>query len=271
MTDRLRVTILGCGSSPGVPRITGDWGACDPANPRNRRRRASALVQRISAEGVTTAVIDCGPDFREQMLSAEVGRIDGIVITHPHADHIHGIDDLRGYFLSGHRRVRVYADDASFERIEDAFRYCFETPPGSLYDPIARRIRIAAGTPFEIEGPGGLLHLLPFAQVHGSIESLGFRVGPVAYCSDVSDFPPSAVEAIGGAEHVIIDALQYRPHPSHLSLQQATDWISRLKVPAATLTHMHTPLDYETLCRDLPSHIRPGHDGLVLEFELAGT
>lgn len=265
MKPRLRLTILGCGSSPGGPRITGDWGAGDPANPRNRRRRSSALIQRISASGTTTVVLDCGPDFRDQMLSADVRRIDGVVITHPHADHIHGLDDLRGYFLENRHRIRLYADEASFERIFDAFRYCFETPEGSSYAPIAKHVPIVAGRAFTVEGPGGPLRLTSFEQVHGSILSLGFRIGPLAYCSDVSDFPPAAVQMISGAEHIIIDALQYRRHPSHLSLDQALEWIETLGVPQATLTHMHTPLDYETLCRDLPAHVRPGYDGLTID------
>lgn len=267
MTPLLRLTILGCGSSPGVPRITGDWGACDAADPRNRRRRSSALVERRSEAGTTSVVIDCGPDFRDQMLAAAVRRIDGILITHPHADHIHGLDDLRGYFLDSRHRIKLYADEASFERMLDAFRYCFQKPEGSSYEPIARHMPIAAGTSFVVEGPGGPIAVDPFRQVHGRIHSLGFRIGPLAYCSDVSDFPADAIDAIGGARHIVIDALQYRRHPSHLALDQALEWIERLGVPEATLTHMHTPLDYATLCRDLPPHIRPGYDGLVLEFD----
>ena len=223
-------------------------------------------MERISAAGTTTIVIDCGPDFRDQMLTAGVERIDGVVITHPHADHIHGLDDLRGYFLETHHRIRVYADDASFERMLEAFRYCFERPAGSPYEPIVKHVPITAGVPFSVDGPGGPIELRPFKQMHGRIESLGFRIGPLAYCSDVSDFPPAAVEEISGARHVVIDALQYRPHPSHLSVEQALDWIKRLGVESATLTHMHTPLDYATLARVLPSHIVPGYDGLTLDF-----
>ncbi|MCW4114575.1 MBL fold metallo-hydrolase [Aurantimonas sp. MSK8Z-1] len=265
---RLRVTILGCGSSPGVPRITGDWGACDPAEPRNRRRRASALVERIGSHGKTVAVIDCGPDFREQMISAAVARLDAVLLTHPHADHIHGIDDLRGYMLSQHHRVPVHADAPTFARVSEAFGYCFETPAHSNYPPIARWVPIMAGARFTVEGSGGPIDVLPFEQVHGSIHSLGFRIGPLAYCSDVSDFPPSAIAAIAGAEHIVIDALQYREHPSHLSLGQALDWVERLRVPAASLTHMHTPLDYAALRDQLPGHVQPAYDGLVLDFDL---
>ena len=265
MTDRLRLTILGCGSSPGVPRPNGDWGDCDPNEPKNRRRRCAALFERVGPNGTTSVVVDCGPDFREQMLSANVTRLDAAVLTHPHADHIHGIDDLRTFVLGQKRLVPVYADDSTFERVNEAFGYCFATPPGSSYPPIARHVRVEAGRDFSIDGPGGPIPFRPFEQVHGRIVSLGFRVGPFAYCSDVSDFPASAVEAIEGASHLVIDALQHKPHPSHLSLDQALDWIERLRVPNAILTHMHTPLDYATLCESLPAHIRPAFDGMVLE------
>ena len=267
-SDVLRLTILGCSSSPGVPRIGNDWGACDPANPKNRRRRCAALVERIGASGRTVVALDCGPDFREQMLSAKVTHLDGVVLTHPHADHIHGVDDLRGFMLLQKTKIPVHADEATFSRVFQAFRYCFETPAGSDYPPIARRVPILDGMPFGVEGAGGRIDFLPFRQVHGAIHSLGYRIGPLAYCSDVSDFPAAAIEAIRGAEHVVIDALQYKTHPSHLSLEQSLGWIERLGVPRATLTHMHTPMDYDRLCAKMPSHVRPAYDGLVLEWPL---
>ncbi|WP_279478668.1 MBL fold metallo-hydrolase [Aureimonas sp. SK2] len=265
MTKRLRLTVLGCGSSPGTPRITGDWGQCDPGNPRNRRTRCSAMVELIDGDDVTRVVIDCGPDFREQMLAASVRRIDGLLITHPHADHIHGLDDVRGYVIDHRKLVDLYADAATYERLFEAFAYCFRTPAGSSYAPIVRYKPIEAGVPFEVEGPAGCLSIEPYAQTHGSIQSLGFRIGPFAYSSDVSDFPPPAIEAIRGADVLLVDALQYRPHPSHLSLDQALEWIERLGVPNAVLTHMHTPLDYETLRRTLPAHISPAFDGMRIE------
>ncbi|WP_102958423.1 MBL fold metallo-hydrolase [Mangrovicella endophytica] len=267
MADTLRLTILGCGSSPGVPRLNGDWGACDPAEPRNRRRRASALVERIAASGAkTTVVIDCGPDFREQMLSASVRHLDAVVMTHAHADHIAGFDDLRGYFLTQRALVPVHADAVTAERLMQAYDYCYAALNGSFYPPIVQDVRIRAGEAFTIDGVGGPIEFLPFQQVHGSINSLGFRIGPFAYCSDVSDFPDAAQDAVRGARHIVIDALQYRDHPSHLSLAQALRWIERFGAETATLTHMHTPLDYGRVAAELPAHIRPGYDGLRIEL-----
>lgn len=267
MTDTLRLTILGCGSSPGVPRITGDWGDCDPANPRNRRMRAAALVERISASGArTVVVIDTGPDFRAQMLMAKVGRIDGVVYTHPHADHIHGIDDLRGYVLEQRHRIAIHADDFTMQRLREAFGYCFETPPGSSYPPILKPYYIDHALPVVIEGEGGALTLEPLPQVHGDIVSLGFRIGSLAYCPDVSNFPASTTLRMQNLDMLVVDALQRHPHPSHLSLGQAVDWIDRLKPKRAVLTHMHVPLDYATVAAETPAHVEPAYDGMVIEL-----
>lgn len=271
MTDRLRFTVLGCGSSPGVPRITGDWGACDQTNPKNRRMRAAALIERISRDGgKTTVVIDTGPDFRAQMLMAGVSHIDAVVYTHPHADHIHGIDDLRGYVLEHHHLIDIHADALTMQRLRDAFGYCFETPAGSSYPPILRPHLIDHTKPVVVEGEGGALTLEPLLQIHGDIQSLGFRVGPLAYCPDVSDFPATTVSRLQGLELLVIDALQWRTHPSHLSLGQAMDWIAKLKPRKAVLTHMHVPLDYAAIMAETPDHIEPAYDGMVLEFDAVG-
>ena len=263
----MRLTILGCGSSPGVPRITGDWGQCDPTEPRNRRRRASALIERISPAGVTRVVIDTGPDFREQMLSAGVKRLDAAVFTHPHADHIHGIDDLRGFVLEQRRLMDVYADRPTLQRIDDAFGYCFATPPGSSYPPILTAKIIEHGAPFSIAGEGGPIRFEPLPQQHGDIVSLGFRIGNLAYCADVSAFPEATASRLAGLDWLVIDALQYRRHPSHLSLEEALDWIGRLAPANAVLTHMHIPLDYATVARETPDHVVPAYDGMVIEFD----
>ncbi|WAX93426.1 MBL fold metallo-hydrolase [Aminobacter sp. NyZ550] len=266
MADVLRLTILGCGSSPGTPRITGDWGACDPTNPKNRRTRAAAMVERISDTGVTRVVIDTGPDFRAQMLAAGVRHIDGAVYTHPHADHIHGIDDLRGYVLERGSLVDIWADVFTLDRLKQAFGYCIETPPGSSYPPIVRPHAIAHDQPFVITGEGGALTFLPLPQIHGDIISLGFRVGPLAYCSDVSDFPDATVTLIMGLELLVVDALQHRPHVSHLSLSEALEWIGKLKPSKAVLTHMHVPLDYAAVMDATPAHVEPAYDGMTIEM-----
>ncbi|MGB3814058.1 MAG: MBL fold metallo-hydrolase [Shinella sp.] len=269
MVYRRRFTILGCGSSPGVPRITGDWGACDPANPKNRRTRAAFLVEQFGPEGVTTVVIDTGPDFRAQMIAAGVESIDAVLYTHAHADHIHGIDDIRGFVLHNHTQVPIWADTVTMERIRDGFGYCLKTPAGSMYPPIVTENLIdPMDAPVTIEGRGGAITFQPLLQVHGSIHSLGFRIGNIAYCSDISDFPDETVPHLAGLDMLVIDALQYRYHASHLSLSQALEWIERLKPTQAILTHMHVPLDYETVQKETPAHVEPAYDGLSFEVVL---
>jgi phosphoribosyl 1,2-cyclic phosphate phosphodiesterase len=272
VADRLRFTVLGCGSSPGTPRITGDWGNCDPAEPKNRRTRAAAMAERLTDGGaVTRVVIDTGPDFREQMLMTGVKRLDAAIYTHAHADHIHGIDDLRGYVIEQRQLMDIHADKPTLERLREAFGYCFETPPGSSYPPILRAHVIEHKTPVVVEGEGGALTFEPLPQIHGDIISLGFRIGSLAYCPDISDFPSPTIDRLTNLDVLIIDALQYRPHPSHISLSQALEWIEKLKPKRAFLTHMHVPLDYATVMRETPGHVEPAFDGLVVEslFESA--
>jgi phosphoribosyl 1,2-cyclic phosphate phosphodiesterase len=263
----LRFTILGCGSSPGVPRIGGDWGACDPAEPRNRRRRASLLVERIARDGDrTVVVIDTGPDFRDQMLSAGVGWADGIVYTHPHADHIHGIDDLRSFVINKRRRVTIHADEATLARLEEAFGYVFATPPGSNYPPIAHARRIEADEPFDVDGPGGPVRLLPYAQRHGDIRTLGFRIAGFAYSPDVSAMPEDTFRHLRDLDVLVVDALRYTPHPSHFSVDEAVALAERLRPRRTLLTHMHNDLDYRSLAARLPAGVEPAWDGLVVEL-----
>ena len=256
-----RFTILGCGSSPGVPRIGGDWGNCDPNNPKNKRRRASLLIERFGADGTTTIVVDTGPDFREQMLDANVGAADAVIYTHSHADHLHGIDDLRSFVINRRERVNVWADETTSRQMHKAFGYCFQTPKGSSYPPILVEQRITAGQKFVVEGQGGPVPILPFEQQHGGIHSLGFRIDNVAYSSDVSALDDRALPHLNDLDVWIVDALQYREHPSHFSLDQAVGWIDKLKPKQAYLTHMHTPLDYETVQNETPDHITPAYDG----------
>ena len=264
MTPPLKITILGCGTSPGVPRIGPNWGACDPNNPRNRRRRAAILIEREGEGGTTRVLVDMGPDIREQILDVGIDWVDGVLVTHAHADHVHGIDDLRGFFNRHRRRVSVYMNESTADRVTRAFDYCFEGAPGSGYPPIMDYIPIQAGVPVEIDGPGGSIRALPFEQTHGSIMSLGFRIGNFAYSSDVSDLSEETVAQLNGLDTWILDALRYEPHPSHFSVTEALDWVDRLKPRHSVFTHLDIPLDYETLRADLPEGVEPAYDGMVL-------
>jgi phosphoribosyl 1,2-cyclic phosphate phosphodiesterase len=261
----LRLTILGCGSSAGVPRVAQGWGACDPANPRNRRRRCSALVEHIGPNGVTTVLIDTGPDLREQLIEAGVKRLDGVLITHPHADHTHGVDDLRPLCLQMARRIDLHMDEPTALIVRNAFRYIFETPGGSSYPPIATDVRLTAGRICRIEGKGGAIEAMPFDLDHGDINALGFRFGGLAYTSDVKRIPAASRPFLEGLEVWIIDALRYRPHPSHFSLDDALAEIEAMRPRRAILTNLHTDLDYETLKKRLPAHIVPAYDGMCVE------
>ena len=270
MTGTLRVSILGCGSSPGVPRIGNDWGTCDPNNPKNRRLRCSILLEQIAADGgVTRVLVDTGPDIRQQLLAAGVNTLDGVIYTHSHADHTHGIDDLRSIWLNTHHRlVDVYADAATLTRLNEAFGYCFATTPGGSYPPILKAHTISAGAPFKIDGEGGAITITPFRQIHGDIDTLGLRIGALAYSCDVSGLPDESLPALAGLDVWIVDALRYTPHPSHFSLREALQWIDRLKPKRAVLTHMHIDLDYATVHAEVPAAVEPGYDGLRVELAI---
>jgi phosphoribosyl 1,2-cyclic phosphate phosphodiesterase len=257
----LTFTILGCGSSMGVPRVALGWGACDPENPKNRRRRCSLLVERRNAQGHRTRVlVDCSPDLRVQLLDTEVDWLDGVLITHEHADHTHGIDDLRPLFVHKRRRVDVYLDEPTSRAMHARFGYCFMTPPGSEYPPIATEKRLLAGRLVTIEGQGGPVEALPVLQDHGDIPSLGFRFGNVAYSADIKSLPAESIAALAGLDVWIVDALRKSPHPSHFNLDEALDWIARIKPKRAILTNLHTDMDYAALCAKLPAAIEPAYD-----------
>jgi len=261
----LRFTILGCASSGGVPRIDGDWGKCDPANPKNRRRRCSLLVERIDGEGITRVLVDTGPDLREQLLSASVERVDAVVYTHAHADHIHGIDDLRALALAEQKRIDVYMDAATRARAEEAFAYLFR-PVAHGYPPILEPRVVAPGEPVVVAGPGGSLRLTPFAQEHGRIMSLGWRIGTLAYSCDLNDLPGESLPYVDGLDVWIVDALRYRAHTSHFNVEDAVAWIRRVGARRGILTNLHQDVDYETLRADLPEGIEPAFDMLSLEL-----
>jgi phosphoribosyl 1,2-cyclic phosphate phosphodiesterase len=263
---KLDVTILGCGSSGGVPRPALGWGACNPDNPKNRRRRCSILVERAAPDGRTQVLVDTSPDLREQLLGADVTKLDAVLFTHEHADHTHGVDDLRGLFIRHRRRIDVWLDEATSRAMHARFGYCFMTPPGSDYPPILTEHRLAPGRRVIIEGDGGPITVLPVLQDHGDIPSLGFRFGNVAYSADLVGMPDDSAAALTGLDLWIVDALRHTPHPSHFSLSQTLDWIDRLKPKRAVLTNMHTDLDYDALCEALPQNVVPGYDGMQISM-----
>jgi len=259
----LKFTILGCGFSGGIPRAALGWGACDPNNPKNRRRRTSLLVEKTGADGKTTSIlVDTSPDLREQLYDAGVTWLDAVLYTHPHADHVHGIDDLRSLFIHKRRPVDVYMDEPTSRDVRKRFDYCFETAPGSEYPPIVKEHRLAAGQTLTIDGEGGPIAVLPFLQDHGDIPSLGFRFGGLAYSCDLSAVVPESIPLLAGLEVWIVDALRYKPHPSHFSLSDSLSWIGRIKPQRAILTNLHSDLDYEVLKGEVPPHVEPGYDGI---------
>ena len=268
--QRIVATIMGCGSSGGVPRIGGHWGICDPENPKNRRSRCSLLIEGYT-DGIdepTRIIVDTGCDLREQLLAASVDRVEAVLYTHEHADHTHGIDDLRVLALNNRRRVDVYFSQEAANRIVPSFAYCFTAPPGSGYPPILNQHIIEAGTPLTVEGPGGDITILPFRQEHGEISSLGFRVHNFAYSCDLSGIPAESRDAVSGLAVWVLDALRPAPHPSHLSLSEALELVEALEPRHAVLTNLHIDLDYAQTDAMTPEHVRPAFDGLQIDVVL---
>ncbi len=250
----MKVTILGCGTSGGVPRIGNNWGACDPSEPKNRRRRCSIMVENAD----TRVLIDTSPDLREQLLDANVSDLDGVVWTHEHADQCHGIDELRVLAIHNRRRVEVWGDHATLSVLERRFDYCFRQLEGSPYPAILNSHLIEG--PFQI----GSIDFIPFEQDHGAIHSLGFRMGKIGYSNDLVNLDDAGFEILEGVDTWIVDAMRYDPHPTHVNLETALKWIERLKPRRAILTNMHVDLDYQTLLRDLPDGVEPAYDGMEI-------
>lgn len=264
MTGRLKFTVLGCGSSGGVPRLGGRWGDCDPDEPRNRRRRCSLLIERLSDDGATRVLIDTSPDLRAQLLDAGVGDIDAVAYTHDHADHVHGIDDLRVAAINSRRRIPVWAGEQTMNTLISRFGYAFVQPEGSIHPPILD-MRAIDGD-IEVEGEGGPVTLRPLPLRHGAIDALGFRVGGLAYTPDVSDMPEETWRTLEGIDCWIVDALRRSPHPSHSHLTQTLEWIARTAPKRAVLTNMHIDLDYREVLDETPRNVEPAYDGMVIEF-----
>src|SRR5262245_40597974 len=247
-----RLTILGCGSSGGVPRLGNDWGKCNPANPRNRRRRCAVLVERREHGRVTSVLVDTAPDLREQLLELGIQSLDGVLYTHDHADHVHGIDDLRALAYRMKRRIPAWFDAQTRASIETRFGYCFTATQGGLYPPILTANDLHPPAPVRIAGPAGAVEAVPVVQDHGPFVSLGFRFGHIAYSPDISGVPAVSQALLTGLDVWIVDALRYTPHPSHFTVKQALQWIDRLECKRAILTHLHVDLDYDALKRELP-------------------
>ncbi|WP_347267012.1 MBL fold metallo-hydrolase [Paracoccus sp. (in: a-proteobacteria)] len=264
----IRATILGCGSSGGVPRLGNRWGECDPQDPRNRRRRCSLLVERIGAQGRTRALIDTGPDLVAQLLDAGVGELDAVAYTHAHADHIHGIDDLRQIVFNMRRIMPVCADAATAAVLCRRFGYIFEMPEGSSYPPVCEIVPIEG--PFAVNGAGGTIGLSPFRVEHGDIDALGFRISgggeSLVYLPDVRHIPAQSWPVIQGCDVFICDALRRTPHPSHAHLALTLDWIARSGCRLGIITNMHIDLDYSDVMRETPANVIPAHDGLQIEL-----
>jgi phosphoribosyl 1,2-cyclic phosphate phosphodiesterase len=254
----MKVRMLGCGTSSGVPRIGNDWGSCDPADPRNRRTRVSILVEH---EG-TRILVDTGPDMRAQMLAANVGEIDAVIWTHEHADHVFGIDDLRQVFHLLGRPVPGYARPATRARLETMFGYVFHGrdgyPPTVALHDMPEEMRIGAITVRCVDQP------------HGSITSAGLRFEAagtsIGYATDISGMTDDMRMFYQDLDVWIVDALRQRPHPTHPHLAQALGWIADLAPRRAALTHMDQSMDYASLAAELPAGVEPGYDGL--EFVL---
>ncbi|WP_412546030.1 MBL fold metallo-hydrolase [Maricaulis sp. MIT060901] len=270
MSGVTRLTLLGTGSSGGVPRANGDWGDCDPANPRNRRRRCSALLERAKSvedldagEDVTRIVIDTSPDFREQMISAGVRRLDGVLLTHEHADQTHGIDDVRAFALLQRKRIPVWMDARTAEIMLSRFSYTFVAPENSIYPPILdARSELTPLEAITIDGPGGQLIITPFNQEHGPINSLGFLCDGLAYSADINALPANSAALLQDVDCWAVDALREEAHPTHFSVSEALNAVEAVGAVQAVLTNLHITLDYQALSSRLPKGVHVAYDGL---------
>lgn len=262
----LRFTILGCGSSGGVPRVGGIWGACDPANPKNNRQRCSLLIERLDGDAATRVLIDTSPDLRNQLLDTGVGELDAVVYTHDHADHTHGIDDLRMVVFLRRARLPVWADPVTQKGLIGRFGYAFVQPEGSNYPPILDLHTIKGDV--TIDGAAGPVTLTPIKVQHGNIHALAFRIQDLAYMPDVNEIPEAAWPLLRGLDCWIVDALRYTPHPSHAHLKRTLQWIDRAAPRRAVITNMHVDMNYATVEAETPANVTPAHDGMTISYRI---
>ena len=260
----LRFTILGCGSSGGVPRLGGHWGNCDPNNVKNFRKRCSLLIQRFDNDNVTNELIDTTPDMRQQLLDAKIGKLDAVIYTHEHADHLHGLDDLRMIVINMQKRLPVFASKQTKNSILERFGYAFKTPKGSPYPPILDMNDLPET--LEIQGAGGPIKFTSFDVDHGNILVSAIKVNDVLYTPDISKVRNDT--ELRDLEYWILDSLRYKPHPSHVNLEQALGLIDRYKPRKAILTNLHVDLDYLTLLNETPDNVVPAHDGLQIKLKV---
>ena len=253
----MKVTILGCGGSGGVPLATGYWGACDPENPRNRRHRVSILVE----EGSTVILVDTSPDLRQQALAVNLKRLDAVLYTHAHADHMHGIDDLRPFNRAMGRAIDIYGSPETMAEVKSRFGYVVAplAPAGGFYKPVL--------VPHDVTGPftvGGI-EILPFEQDHGFSKTTGYRIGDIAYSTDCVDLPEASFAALKDLRLWIVDCLRFEPHPTHAHFEKVLSWVARVKPERAVLTHMNQSVDYDTIAAQCPSGVEPGYDFMEIE------
>ncbi len=270
MTKTLRIVLLGTGCSTGVPRVDGYWGACDPENPKNRRRRCCAWVSawdNDAPERKTSIIIDTSPDLHQQVISAAVPHVDAVLWTHDHADQTHGIDDLRAFIFKREAPIDAYMDAPTHKTLMDRFTYVFTGNLG--YPPVYKDHLISPhGDRWLIGGEGGAVPVTTFDQVHGPIRSVGYRIGDIAYSSDVSDIPEDSFAALDGVKLWVVDSLRKKPHPTHSHLEKTLSWIERVRPERAILTNLHQDMDYETLKSQLPANVEPAYDLMSLDVPL---
>ena len=229
-------------------------------NPRITILRCSILVEQMGPGGCTTALVDTSPDLREQLLAASAHRLDGILMTHSHADHTHGIDDVRPMVLHMGHMLDIHMDEPTSDVVRRAFGYIFETPEDSQYPPLLKEHRLKPGRVCRIEGPGGPLDAVPFRLDHGEIEALGFRFGNIAYTPDLKSVFRESSQWLHDLDIWIIDALRYQLHPTHLSVAEALDLIKLYRPKRAILTNLSTEIDYARLRDELPPNVEPAFD-----------
>ena len=266
MSD-LRLTILGCGSSGGVPRVGGDWGFADPDEPKNRRSRSSLLVEKLGSEGVTTVLVDTSPDLREQLLRAGVTRLDAVMYTHDHADQTHGIDDLRAIAYRMRAQIPTFMDAHTQTHVAERFSYCFEMPEGRVHPPILDlQPLLEDGDTRRVDGPGGIIDVGVVAASHGPTPTLVFTFdGRVAYSPDVWDIPENGLARLQELELWICDALRYNDHPTHAHADKTLRWLAQTRTRRCVMTNLHIDMDYDTLRAELPPVVEPAWDGMVIE------